>query len=91
MSVQATPVTAFPSHNLHVFVVRDGSALAPDAPGYVRLPYEMSCLEHICAEVSTALYIKESVLSDRALTLRALEEAAGYATLSRFAEGRPTE
>ena len=85
ISVKAKPVAEPTRNNIKVFVVADDSSLIPPGVDYLRLPYEMSCDEgnHVCAEVSTALYVRERGAANLATMVKALEEAAGYSNLLR--------
>ncbi|MGI8927095.1 MAG: hypothetical protein ACR2HN_10690 [Tepidiformaceae bacterium] len=72
---------------MHVFVIESGPQAADLLGGapYRRAMFEIQCSgqEHVCAEVTTALYVESTVASDAGLMTAALAEALGLAETRR--------
>jgi hypothetical protein len=74
-----------------VFVVGDEEAAALGEPGFGRAPYETMCEDHVCSEVSTALFITRSTLESPDALYRALIVGLGIdPTGGTYPEGHPS-
>ncbi len=91
-SVRAESVSTASPYNIKLFVLSDSSASSVMGKnGSVRMPYEFACDEtsDVCAEVSTALYVRASTANDGAKLGEALSRAAGWA--GRSPVGHPAD
>ncbi len=91
MSVKPNPVTTRSPYHLHVFVVTGGEIAdrLPTGAKSLRLAYEMEGSGHVFAEVTTALYLPVSELTQAADTGWALADATGLTTNLRYPCGHP--
>lgn len=76
-------------YNVHVLVLADDDDEILGPAGWSVGPYEERCEEHVCAEVSTALYISRASLRDTVVARSALEAAFGWAATLNYPGGHP--
>ena len=77
LSVTGAPVQ-HPSHDhLHIFVLGEEAAAFDSGLDYVKVPYEVQCDGHVCAEVTTALYVSDLLLLSPEILSRALIDGLG--------------
>lgn len=81
LGVRPAPVKAAGPFQVLILVTSDSwfDRNGLEGRSHVRTAYEHSCEDpHVCAEVSTALYLRESAASDQSLIVRALEAGFGW-------------